>query len=415
MNGAQGRDGRLDPQTFQQRFNSLSEKRKLELSLVVAGITQKHSKVAAQRWLEQQLGRVPADEPTSAALLQPRDTPPGLDDGSRRKHAALAHKLDELTPSRDALAAHAPTTLTELSAEARAYQGAVRRAEPFTRRQLDLISSALTQQSRKVLEFLHFYACSYALSQEQSLKAQQISFFLPAETISLVTKVRPRTVYDALKRLKALGLIDHRGHVTTLPGYGNRCDGTVFAVKLGVLKSGDARVAYADLKKADYRDLAADISAGRTVHRLAQSTWVFNLRAFLCVLLSWTNSKCTVSWNIDVSNPRFLTVQASSRSGLEAVLEVTTGATANRGRRISTAATAIARAFGDQHSLTFWWKFCDALAFLVECGGRDYAPAIVAAMQREVAAKQEGFARSAAALFIARLKQSGVYGEIMTA
>ena len=413
MNGVQGRGGHLDPQTFQQRFNCLSEKRKQELSLVVAGINQRHGKVAARRWLEQQLEWISADEPTSAALLQPRDTPPGLDDGSRRKYAALAHKLDELTPSREALVAHAPTTIAELSAEARAYQGAVLSAEPFTHRQLELISSALTQQSRKVLEFLHLYACSYALSREQSLKAQQISFFLPAETISLVTKVRPRTVYDALKRLKALGLIDHRGHVTTLPGYGNRCDGTVFAVKLGVLRSGDARVAYADLKKADYRDLAADISAGRTVHRLAQSTWVFNLQAFLCILLSWTDSKCTVPWNTDVSNPRFLTVQASSRSGLEAVLEVTSGVTVNRGHRIGAAATAIAKAFGDQHSLAFWWKFCDALACLAEREKRDYAPAVVAAMQREVAAQQEGFARHAAALFIARLKRSGVYGEVM--
>lgn len=65
--------------------------------------------------------------------------------------------------------------------------------------------------------------------------------------------------------------------------------------------------------------------------------------------------------------------------------------------------------------MAFWWKFCDALAGFDEGGGRDYSPTIMVAMQREVAAKQEGFACNAAALFISRLKASGVYGEIMTA
>lgn len=114
-----------------------------------------------------------------------------------------------------------------------------------------------------------------------------------------------------------------------------------------------------------------------------------------------------------MSKPRFLTVQASSKNGLEAILDLTQGPEASRGARIGIAASAIARALGDQHSLPFWNRFCDALANLVERGGQDYTVSVKACLQREITAKTEGFARCPAALFISRLKGTGVYGEIM--
>ena len=318
--------------------------------------------------------------------------------------------------NRDQLIASAPTTLATLSPEEKQFLSAVEAAETFSQEQLELITPALTPQSTKVFEFLHLFACSHALSQGQSLKAHQISFFLPAETICLATGVPKRTVYDALKRMKALSLVDYRGHVTTLAGHGNRCDGTVFAVKLNALRTGEARVTYDDLKVANYRNLEADIQAERTVFCLAQSgTWVGNLKDNLCRLLSWVQSNCTRPWNADVCNPRSLTVQAKSRDGLEAILDITHGAKAGRGARIGAAAIAIARALGDQRSLPFWNRFCDAVANLAESGGRDYTLSIKACLQREITAKAEGFARCPAALFISRLKETGVYGEIMDA
>ena len=388
--------GQRDSQAYQQVFQGLPEHRKHELARVVAGMTQTRGRLAAQWWLEQQLERTLVETQVEEAGLYP-----------------TAADAAELTPSREELIAQAPTTLAVVSPEEQVFRGAVETAEPFTRDQLELVSPALTPQSSKVYEFVHLYACSHALSQEQSLKAHQISFFLPAETIPLATGVPKRTVYDALKRLKALGLVDYRGHVTTLPGYGNRCDGTVFTVKLDALRTGEARVTYEDLKVADYRNLQDDIDAGRTVYRLAQSkTWAEDLKVNLCRLLNWTHSKCTQAWS-DAAKPRFLTVQASSKLGLEAILGVVGGPDATRGQRVGAAAHAIARALGDQHSLPFWWKFCDRLASHAESGGTDYSAIVLACMQREVAAMAEGFARSAAALFISRLQKSGVYDELM--
>lgn len=336
--------------------------------------------------------------------------------GEGSSHLLQTAAAAEPTPNREQLVENAPITLATLSPDEKQFLSAVEAAETFSQEQLELITPALTPQSIKVFEFMHWFACSHALSKGHSLKAHQISFFLPAETIHLATGVPMRTVYDALRRIKVLSLIDYRGHVTTLAGHGNRCDGTVFAVKLNVLRSGEARVTYEDLKVADYRNLEEDIQAERTVFRLAQSgTWVENLKDSLCRLLSWVQNKCTRPWNSDSCKPRFLTMQAKSRDGLEAILNLTTGTSASRGQRIGTAAKAIAWALGDQHSLPFWWRFCDALICLVERGGQDYSASVLACMQREVAAKAEGFARNAAALFIVRLQRAGVYQELMTA
>ena len=401
---------------YQSRFAQLPEQRKHELARVVAGLTQVQGRVAAQRWLERQLEAAPFQRSAGTGSL-----------GSRADRLASrvvendfrlfqTATTDEPTPNQNQLVENAPTTLSALSHDEKQFLPAVEAAKPFSREQLELVTPALTLQSTKVFEFMHLFACSQALSKGQSLNAHQISFFLPAETIFLATGVPKRTVYDALRRIKALKLIDYRGHVTTLAGHGNRCDGTVFAVKLNALRTGEARVTFEDLKVSDYRNLEADIQAERTVFRLAQSgTWVGNLKDKLCRLLTWVQSNCTRPWNADVGNPRSLTVQVGSRDGLETILDTTHGPKAGRGARIGAAASAIARALGDQHSLPFWTRFCDAVANLAEGGGRDYTLAIKACLQREITAKAEGFAHCPAALFISRLKESGVYGEIMDA
>ncbi len=400
-------------QDYQKTFDRLPEQRKGQLARVVAGIAQTQGKHAAQKWLEQQLQpHMSVKGPLHVQL----DTRLGEVRSNVDGHNHPRAYEDEITPSRAHLTAQVPTTLAVLSEAEKAFRSAIEVAEPFSQEQLEFVAPALTPQSVKVLQFLHLYACSDALSRRQSLKAHQISFFLPAETIHLATGVPKRTVYDALRRIKALRMIDYRGHVTTLAKHGNRCDGTIFAVKLSALRTGEARVAYEDLKVTDYRNLEEDIQAERTVFRLAQSgTWLNNLKDSLCRLLSWMRGRCTRAWDAESHQPRSLTMQASSKDGLEAILDLTRGSTASRGQRIGAAAKAIAWALGDQRSLPFWWRFCDALTGLVERGGRDYSASVLACMQRELAAKAEGFARNAAALFIARLQRAGVYQELITA
>ena len=236
------------PQDYQKTFNQLPEHRKHELARVVAGMTQVQGRVAAQRWLEQQLETASPQRAAGTTCLTPsiRELSSIVEEGDSRLLQTAAS--DELTPNRDQLVENAPTTLTTLSPDEKQFLSAVEAAKTFSQEQLELVTPALTPQSIKVFKFMHWFACSHALSEGQSLKAYQITVFLPAETIHLATGVPKRTVYDALKRIKVLSLIDYRGHVTTLAGHGNRCDGTEFAVKLNVLRTGEARVTYEDLR-----------------------------------------------------------------------------------------------------------------------------------------------------------------------
>lgn len=396
--------GSANPPNYQRLFHRLPEKRKQELAQIVSELAQVQGKRAAQSWLEQHLTTASSPKEDDRRAL---DTMVG-------KVPRVPTDLEDVpTPRRDDLVRTAPTTLEVPSEEETRVRNAVAAARNFSQREVERVAPTLTPQSVKVFRFLHLFACSHALSNDQSLKAHQITFFLPAETIALATGVPERTVYDALRRLKLAGLVDYRGHVTTLEGYGNRCDGTVFAVKLSSRRTGTAQLTYADLNVTDYRDLAADIDEGRTVYRLAQSEmWAYTLGESVCRLLSWTRSKCTTFWDTRPSKPH-MTVQAGSKDGLEVILDLAHGVKATRGQRIGAAANAIARALGDQHSLSFWWKFCDGLASLIERGGKDYTTSIRACMQREMTAKAEGFALCPAALFISRLKRAGVYGEIM--
>ncbi len=404
------------PRDYRQTFNQLSEQRKHELVRVVAGMTQVQGRVAAQRWLERQLEAASPQRSVGTGCFTSSIGETDSMDVEPNTRLLQTAAAAELTPTRDQLVEDAPTTLTTLPPEEKQFLSAVEAAETFSQEQLELVRPDLTPQSIKVLAFVHLFACSHALSEGQSLKAHQISFFLPAEAIYLATGVPKRTVYDALRRIKALGMVDYRGHVTTLSGYGNRCDGTVFAVKLNALRTGEARVSYEDLKIADYRNLEDDIHAGRTVFRLAQSgTWAISLKDSLCRTLCWLRSKCTRPWTCESFKPRTLTVQASSKEGLEAILDVTKGTMTTRGQRIGAAAKAIVQAFGDQHSLPFWWRFCDGLACLAEDGGRDYTVFVRACLHRELTARAEGFARCPAALFISRMKDAGVYAEVMAA
>lgn len=245
------------------------------------------------------------------------------------------------------------------------------------------------------------------------LTAIQHTFFTVSEAFCHVHRLSKATFYRHLNELKETGLVDYRGHRTTLSGRGSRCDGTLFAVKLHPDRDARARVPFEYLKAQDYRNLQQDIEDKRTFWQLRQS---FNGDAketsARSQLLKWIHSKCT-SLQAQVSNPRFLTVSLASKSGLEAVRDVTCGSQQQRSQRLTDAVQATVRALNDHHSAPFWWKFYDGLETLAKRDGKDYATHVHLALERERTAYEEGFARNPSALFIARLKDQGLYRTIM--
>ena len=260
---------------------------------------------------------------------------------------------------------------------------------------------------------LHHYACADMRKRNYDVRAFLHEFFTIAEALYYILGIPKASFYRHLRLLQQLGLIDYRGHCTTVGAFGSRRDGTVFAVKLHPTRDARAKVNYDHLSAQGYRNLEADIAAKRTFWKVRQSN-NGGLAALdtLVGLLRWTHSKCTC-FKEDHFQPRLLTVSLSSKSGLEAVSQVTQGPRNERGQRISEAAQVTARALGDQHSINFWWRFYDAMVWYVEQGGKDYAQAVHLGLERERTARSEGFARNAAALFISRLKKSGVYTRLM--
>lgn len=114
-----------------------------------------------------------------------------------------------------------------------------------------------------------------------------MSYFCPAELICAHLGISRGSFYRSLKELLALGLVDARGHKTTINGWAVRCDGTLWSVKLLPHKGSRARLRLEDLK-AQYRDLEADIEAGNTAYaQTRQSSIGENNAVTLESLLAW--------------------------------------------------------------------------------------------------------------------------------
>lgn len=194
------------------------------------------------------------------------------------------------------------------------------------------------------------------------LTAIQHTFFNVSEAFCHVHCLSKATFYRRLNELKEAGLVDSRGHRTTLSARGSRCDGTLFAVKLHPDREARARVPFEYLKVQDYRNLERDISEERTFWQLRQSfNGDANQVSACSQLLKWIHSKCT-SLQKQVSTTRFMTVSLASKSGLEAVREVTSGTKQQRNQRLRDAVRATVRALNDHHSASIASKLVRAVS-----------------------------------------------------
>jgi hypothetical protein len=138
--------------------------------------------------------------------------------------------------------------------------------ESFSARQVARVVADLNPLALRIYALLNLLGCEVAHRRGYHRKASQVSYFCPAELICAHLGISRGSFYRSLREVLALGLVDARGHKTTINGWAVRCDGTLWSVKLLPHKGSRARVNYDDLK-AKYRDLEADIGAGNTVWR----------------------------------------------------------------------------------------------------------------------------------------------------
>jgi hypothetical protein len=132
---------------------------------------------------------------------------------------------------------------------------------------------------RQRLEHFHTQLVLYALAvalEKGYRKVCTLTVHTVMELVGYCLNIKSSsTLYSYLHALKNLGLIDFKGHVTTVSLNGtdgetyevNRCDGALLCIRLDGYKK-------AQLTRFDFgetlRDLQADMRRGHTAHRLLQ-------------------------------------------------------------------------------------------------------------------------------------------------
>jgi len=236
------------------------------------------------------------------------------------------------------------------------------------------------------------------------------------------------TLYSYLHELKRLGLIDFRGHVTTVtltnPNgeafEANRCDGVLLCVRLGGCKP--ARLRHYDYQDTP-RDLQADIGRGHTAYRLLKRTPKpisddinYQVEESIEPLEDVVDIKTLILWTL---NPSLLFNPLDNDSSTFTAL---TGSnypselfdlpsSSNRNHDVDEAARSVARCLGDLPSLDFYRRLLWQL-LRANDRGWDFFSQVYHATVRVMADHREAFARKPGALLVARLKSSSCWDEL---
>lgn len=321
---------------------------------------------------------------------------------ARRSHQAIAHQpaLIPLAAPERPVAPSEPVLRKESAAPT--LQEAV---ESFSARQVARVADDLNPLAGRIYALLNLLGCTVAHRRGYHRKASQVSYFCPAESICAHLSVTRGSFYRSLKELLALGLVDARGHKTTINGWAVRCDGTLWSVKLLPHKGSRARLRYDDLK-AKYRDLGADIEVGHTAYAQTRQSKATEAG---CV-----SFECLLAWAlppVSARNPVTLTVASGERLSLELLLDVSGLPKQGRREGVDRAARALAQGLTDDGSLNFYRYLVWQLLRLHQ-QGRDHFYAVYCLAQRASADRCEGFARKPGALFVARLKACALWDEL---
>ena len=275
----------------------------------------------------------------------------------------------------------------------------------FSARQVARVAAELNPLALRIYALLHLLGCTVAKRRGYHRKARQVSYFCPAEPICAHLGITRGSFYRSLKELLALGLVDARGHKTTLNGWAVRSDGTLWSVKLQPHKGSRARLRYDDLK-AQYRDLEADIEAGKTAYAQTRQSNTMNTEQ--------VTLECLLSWALSpdhTRNPVTMTVASDERLSLEILLDVPGLPKQGRREGVDKAARALAQGLTDEKSLKFYHYLVWQLLRLYQ-QGRDYFRAVYQLVLRVRTDHQEGFARKPGALFVSRFKASRIWDEV---
>lgn len=268
--------------------------------------------------------------------------------------------------------------------------------------QIALKTSELTADGPRRL-YMALCATGLMAARERQYKetVTEITFFAPAESVSLSIGCHVSSIYRWLPTLTALGLATATGHFCTLNGQ-TKSDGTCWVVRFRPT-TGRLTVPHDWLRKS-WRCLGSDIDNGRTAwNQLRQSkALVTKATINLKYIMQW------VSPYQPTKSPLSLTDAKKQRIDLEQIFDVPVVAKPDRATAIFEAAKAISLAVGDGNtSQRFFMMVLHNLCRIRDRTGADYFGQLHMMVARVQADVEENFARSGFAIFYSRLKPTG--------
>jgi hypothetical protein len=384
------------------------------LKLVSQALSQKYGAVYAERWLEDESRkRTKHDLPT---LRRASDLAPSVVPISKPLSGPV-----RLLPSPEVVAVSVSPeqarqeALERFEAHAEAHAAKLRTRVGFE-------ALVLRSDRRARLEQFHTSLVQLALvvAVKRGYKgACTLTVHTVMELVGYCLGVRSSsTLYSYLHVLRELGLLDFRGHVTTitLPGEDgterevNRCDGALLCIRLGGCKA--AKLSRFDFRETP-RDLQGDISRGHTAFRLIrkveESQSYLESKKKLQTLILWSlNPAQLFSENPLEHDPSDFRSLVPNGYPTE-IFDVPSSK--NRNQAVDVAAGAMAKALGDTRSLSFYRRLLWQL-LRAHDRGWDFFGTVYTETVRVLADKREGYAKKTGALLTSRLKKSGCWEEL---
>jgi len=383
------------------------------LDLIAQSLTTKYGAPYAARWLASRQSKPHSFLPPlhRASDLGPLDhaepTPESLS-GPVNLFPAIS-PADVVVSPTDAR----KTALRRLQGKADATAAKLRERVGFGQLQM-------RSDRRRRLECVHAQLVLYALVvalKKGYRKACTITVHTVMELVGYCLGIKSSsTLYSYLHELKNLGLIDFKGHVTTVSFESangetyeaNRCDGALLCIRLDGYKK--AQLTSFDFQETP-RDLQADIRCGRTAYRLLkqfeESSTPTENKQDITPLILWS-----------LNPPSLFPPLQNDSSGFAELLggDYPTGildlaSSQDRNHDVDRTANHLARCLGDAGSLSFYRRLLWQL-LRAKDRGWDFFGNVYHAVVRVMADKRERFARKPGALLVSRLKASACWDEL---
>lgn len=289
----------------------------------------------------------------------------------------------------------------------------------YSRRMVERVRADLRPTAARIYEALHRTACLVAAGRGYAAAVSTVTFAVPGDVIRAGLRIRHRSTFQrSVRELLELGLIERRGHVTTYCGR-RIMDTTLWAVKMHPGRGKAPRLRYDELQRQDYRDLAADIEAGRTAWAALDAAGMADqdvmrqsiteegdVNGTVVQMMQWTDTP-------GVKSPQSpMTVALGGPNDLETVLDVLSAPFGERARMVEAGARALQAAVGGRGRGYYRWLLWQALR-LYDRTGRDVARVLYSAAVRVRGSLRDGDGlRSPGAVYTAQLQEAGVLQEL---